>query len=154
MKKTFFLVSACLLFICTGAFARENNSDTLYPKANTDSLSLVKKISADQLKLGELQNEVEQKTKNKQDASAKAQQSADDNTEAATKLSGDPDNKKLARKANNSAGDAKSDAKSSRKETQRLTNLNKQILDLKKKIADEQIKLNVYITPVATTPGN
>lgn len=145
MKKAIFLVSACMLLICANSFAQQATADSVYPKANTDSLSLVKKISDYQLKLGELQNEVEQKTKNKQDASAKAQQSADDNAVAANKLSDNPDNKKLARRANNSAGDAKSDAKTSRKETKRLDKLYSQISDLKKKIAGEQTKLNKYV---------
>ena len=152
MKKAIFLVSACMLFFCVNTFAQQATADSVYPKANTDSLSLVKKISDDQLKLGELQNEVEQKTKNKQDASAKAQQSADDNADAANKLSNNPDSKKLARRANNSAGDAKSDAKTSRKETKRLDKLNRQISDLKKRIAEEQTKLNKYIMAGMPTP--
>lgn len=135
MKKTLLLTLSCVLIICTGAFAQ---------KANTDSLALAAKISEDQLKLGKLQNEVDQKTKNKQDASAKAQQSANENTAAATKLGDNPDDKKLARQANNKAGDAKSDARFSRKETRRLEDLNKDIYDLKNKIADEQAKLNKY----------
>ena len=99
-----------------------------------------------------MQNEVDQKTKNKQDASAKAQQSADENSAAATKLSDNPDDKKLARRADHKAGDARSDARKSRKEASRLEKLNKDIYDLKNKIADEQAKLNKYAPPVATTP--
>lgn len=152
MKKAIFLVSASVLFFCANTFAQQSTADSVYPKANTDSLSLVKKISDYQLKLGELQNEVEQKTKNMQDASAKAQQSADDNAAAANKLSDNPDSKKLARRANNSAGDAKSDAKTSRKETKRLDKLNRQINDLKKKIAHEQTKLNKHIIAGVPTP--
>ncbi len=143
MKKTLLLTSIGMLLICSGAFAQQ---------ANTDSLTLVSKISKDQLKLGELQNEIAQKTTNKQNASEKAQKSADDNSAAANKLSDNPDDKKLARKADNKAGDAKSDARNSRKETRRLDSLNKEIKELQDKIAGEQSKLNKFIN--AGTPGS
>jgi cell division protein FtsL len=138
MKKTFLLATAFMLCICTGVFAQT-------PKVNTDSLSLVSKISEDQLKLGKLQNEVDQKTRAKQDAAVKAQQSADANAVAANRLTSDPGDQKLARQADNKAGDAKSDARFSRKEARRLDDLNKEISDLKIKIAANQEKLNKYI---------
>jgi len=125
-------------------------------KVNTDSLSLVSKISADQLKLGKLQNQIEQKTKNKQDASVQAQKSANENSSAADKLSDKPQDKKLARNADNKAGDAKSDSRNARKESNRLDKLNADIQDLKNKIADNQVKLDRYIqdgiTARATIP--
>ena len=111
---------------------------------NTDSLALISKISSDKLKLGKFQNEIEQKTKNKMDASIQAQKSANANTDAANKLSDDPQNKKLARKADNKAGDARSEARNARKEERRLDNLNKDIRDLKNKIADEELKMKKY----------
>jgi hypothetical protein len=136
MQKVLLLTSIGLLFFCLPVFAQ---------KVNTDSLSLVSKISADQLKLGKLQSQLEQKTKNKQDASEQAQKSANANSNAADKLNDNPENKKLARKANNKASDAKSDSRNARKESDRLDNLNKDIQDLKKRIADNQVKLNKYI---------
>lgn len=114
------------------------------PKANTDSLTLAASISEHQLKLGKLQNEVDQKTKNKQDAAAQAQKSANENSAAASNLTGSPDDRKLARQADNKAADARGDARSSRKETRRLNNLNSDINDLKAKIADEQFKMTKY----------
>jgi hypothetical protein len=136
MQKVLLLTSIGLLFLCMSLSAQ---------KVNTDSLSLVSKISADQLKLGKLQNQFEQKTKNKQDASAQAQKSANENSTAADKLSDDPENKKLARKANNKASDAKSDSRNARKESNSLDKLNKDIQDLKNRIANNQVKLNKYI---------
>ena len=106
-----------------------------------------------QLKLGKLQNEVDQKTKNKTDAGERAQNSADDNTEAAKRLSANPDDKKLARNANNKAGDAKTDAHTSRKEARRLVTLNNDISDLKNKINKDQAKLD-KITGNASLPLN
>jgi len=136
MQKVLLLTSIGLLFFCMSVSAQ---------KVNTDSLSLVSKISADQLKLGKLQNQLEQKTKNKQAASEQAQKSANENSNAANKLNNHPENKKLARKANNKAGDAKSDSRNARKESNRLDKLNKDIQDLKNRIADNQVKLNKYI---------
>lgn len=125
----------CLLVFSASVFSQN---------INTDSLALISKISSDKLKLGKLQNEIEQKTKNKMDASIQAQKSANANTDAANKLSDDPQNKRLARKADNKASDAKSEARYARKEERRLDNLNKDIRDLKNKIADEELKMKKY----------
>ena len=144
MKKITFLFVLCTLFSYAGTFAQN---------VNTDSLALISKISNNQLKLGKLQNEVDQKTKNKTDAAAQAQNSANDNTEAAKKLSDNPDDRKLARDANNRAGDAKSDARASRKEARRLVTLNKDIADLKNKINKDQVKLDKF-TGNTTPPLN
>jgi cell division protein FtsL len=118
--------------------------NTFAQKVNTDSLKLISKISEDQLKLGKLQNTVEQKTRDKQDGAVAAQQSADKNSTAATRLSNDPENKKDAKNADNAASDARSSAKSARKANDRLDKLNKDIADLQSKIAREQAELNNY----------
>lgn len=136
MQKVLLLTSIGLLFLCMSVTAQ---------KINTDSLSLVSKISADQLKLGKLQNQLEQKTKNQQDASEQAQQSAKENSTAADKLNENPENKKLARKASNKASDAKSDSRNARKEANTLDKLKKDIQDLQKRIANNQAKLNMHI---------
>jgi len=136
MQKVLLLTTIGLLFLCMSVSAQ---------KVNTDSLSLVSKISADQLRLGKLQNQLEQKTKNKEDASAQAQKSANENSTAADKLSDNPENRKLARKANNKAGYARSDSRKARRESDRLDKLNKDIQEVKNRIADNQVKLNKYI---------
>ena len=136
MQKVLLLTSIGLLFFCISTFAQ---------KVNTDSLSLVSKISTDQLRLGKLQNQLEQKTKNKEDASAQAQKSANENSAAADKLRDNSDNKKLARKANNKAGNAKSDSRNARRESDRLDELNKDIQEVKNRISDNQVKLNKHI---------
>ena len=113
-------------------------------KVNTDSLKLVSKISDDQLKLGILQNTVNQKTRDKQDGAIAAQESADKNATAATRLSDDPQDKKAARQADNAAGDARSNARKARKAADRLNKVNKDIADLQTKIAKEQVELSKY----------
>jgi len=136
MQKVLLLTSIGLLFFGMSVSAQ---------KVNTDSLSLVSKISVDQLKLGKLQNQLEQKTKNKQNASEQAQKSANENSNAADNLRDKPENRKLARKANNKAGDARSDSRYARREANRLDNLNKDIQNLNNRIADNQVKLNKHI---------
>ena len=144
MKKIYLLASIALILVYTDVSAQ---------KVNTDSLSLVSKISSDQLKLGKLLNTVDQKTRDKQDAATKAQQSADENKTAAARLGDDAMDKKLAKQADNKAGDARSDAKKARIASDKLDHLNKDIQDLQDKIAKNQSRLNKYLqagTPVST----
>src|ERR1700753_4109250 len=115
MKKLLLLSLFGLLFICSGITAQTTNTPT--PKVNTDSLQLITRISQNQLKLGKLQNTIDQKTKNKQDAADKSQQSADINRNAAEKLSEDPNDKTLAKNADNKAGDAKTDSRTGREDS-------------------------------------
>lgn len=144
MKKAFYLIPIGMLLISTSVIAQ---------KANVDSLKLVAQIGQDQLALGKLQNQVQQKTMNKEGAAVDAQNSASNNANAAEKLNADPTNKALASNASNSASDAKSDAKKSRKESARLDDLNKNIIKLKSKIADEQYKLSVYTSTPPLSPA-
>jgi hypothetical protein len=112
---------------------------------NKDSLSLVSKINTDKEKLAKLQGTVDERKKEKLQAAEQAQQSADDNRTAANRLSNDPQDKKLARKADNGAAGARDDAKKARKANDRLENLNKDILNLTEKIAKEETKLKKYV---------
>jgi len=105
---------------------------------------LISKISDDQLKLGKLQNTIEQKTRNKEDGAILAQESADKNATAATRLTNDPQNKKDAKQADNAAGDARSNARKARKAADQLDKLNREIDDLQSKIAKEQAELRRY----------
>jgi hypothetical protein len=135
MKKALSLIPVAMLFLCASVTAQQ---------VNIDSLTLIAQIGQDQLELGKLQNMVYQKTLNKEGAALKSQSSANDNADAAERLSNDPDNKKLANDASNKAGDAKSDAKNSRKQSGKLDDLNQKIMDLKTKINGEQYKLSLF----------
>src|SRR4051812_24708890 len=67
--------------------------------SNKDSLSLVNKIASGKEKLVKLEASVAGKEKDKKETAVQAQESADDNRKAAGKLSDDPQDKKLARRA-------------------------------------------------------
>ena len=135
MLRVIFLASIGVLFLCVKTSAQ---------KVNTDSLKLISKIGEDQLKLGKLQNTVDQKKRNKEDGAVAAQESADKNAIAANRLSNDPENKKEAKQADNAAGDARSNARKARKADDRLNKVNKDIADLQSKIAREQAELAKY----------
>jgi hypothetical protein len=135
MLKVICLATIGMVSVCVSASAQ---------KVNTDSLRLISKIGEDQLKLGRLKNTVAQKTWNKQDDSLAAQQSADKNSTAATRLSNDPQNKKDARQADDAAGDARTNARKARKAARQLDRVNKDIADLQSKIANEQAELARY----------
>jgi cell division protein FtsL len=143
MLKMFVMTAMAVGVTCVSVSAQSAQ------KINTDSLSLVSKISVDQLKLGKLQNSVEEITRDKQDYGTAAQQSADKNKTAAGRLSDDPTDKKEARKADIAASDARSNAKKARKASDKLKDLNDNISDLKEKIAQQQTKLNAF-TPVVS----
>jgi hypothetical protein len=112
---------------------------------NKDSLSLVKKIEADKEKLATLKSSVPDAEDQKRRTADRAQESADDNRKAASKLSDDPQDRQLARKASNAADDAKSDSRKARKAVDHLEGLNRDIRDLAERIDKEQSKLNKYI---------
>jgi hypothetical protein len=144
MKKKLLVASLGLFFLCTTISAQTQ-------KVNMDSLTLVSKISDDQVKLGKLQNTVDQKTRDKQDAAIQAQTSADKNKTAADRLGDDAMDKKLAKQADNKASDARSDAKKARVASDKLDKLNKDIQDLQDKIAKNQNRLNKYLVTSGTS---
>lgn len=141
-KKLFFLVSLVAISIAVTA-----------QKINTDSLAIISKISDYQLKRAKLQNTIKQTTQDKQDAATKVQTSAEKNSQDARRLNDDPQDKKLAKDADNAASDARSDSKRARNANKKLDNLNKEISEFDAKIAQQQRKLSAY-TNVAqmTTP--
>jgi outer membrane murein-binding lipoprotein Lpp len=102
------------------------------------------KISEDSSKLVKFNGMVPQFEQDKKRTADQAQQSADDNKTAATRLSNDPQDKKLAKKADRTARDARSDAKRARVAAVKLDDLNKDIEKLTKQLNKERDKLGKY----------
>lgn len=133
MQKLFLLISCGLLLFCIPISGQQ---------LKKDSLSLVSEIYRNQLKLGKLLSQLEQKSNKKQDASEKAKNSANKDSTAADELSDEPDNKKLARKAKNTAHDARKDSMNAITESETLDKLHGDIQSLKHRIENNQAKLN------------
>ena len=138
--KQFFLLAA---FFSTLSLAAQDKKDK-------QIIQLQAKIGEDSAKLGKFKGLMPQFEKDKQNTADQAQQSADDNKKAAEKLSNDPQDKKLARKADNSASVARSDAKKGRVAADKLDDLNEDIKKLTKQLEKERDKLDTYLhaTPV------
>jgi len=139
MRKMFMTMSiiAVSVFMGIGAFAQGKPYDK-------DAIEKQARIGEDSVKLARLKALLPQYEKDKQEAAGQAQQSADANKEAADKLSNDPQDKKLAKKAARAASLARSDAKKARQASDKLDNLNKDIKKLAKELEKEQAKLQKY----------
>ena len=135
MQKSLLLITAFIIVFCISTAAQTENRD---------SLSLVSKIEEDKSKLTDLQTQLEERLKIKKDALAKAQKSADENADAADRLSSDPRHKRLAKKADKAASAARKDAKAARIETDKVEKLNKSIRTTKKRIAKNEKRLKKY----------
>lgn len=145
--KNLLLIIPIGLLACTSVLGQQVH-------VNTDSLSLISQISANQLKLAKLQNTVDQVTRQNQDATQTAQMSANSSSAAATNLATAPADKQMSQDASKQAGNARSDAKKQRKTAEKLDKLNKDINETKAVISDEQTKLNAYTgvnTPMPAT---
>lgn len=105
-------------------------------------IELSEKLNEHKSELAKLKNELGEKEREAADASAKSQQSASANTIAATELSGNPQDKKLANNANKKARTAQRDAKSARKAADDHIDMQKDIASLESKISEEERKLN------------
>jgi hypothetical protein len=136
MKRSLLITAAFVVVLCVSSAAQTEN---------TDSLSLITKIEEDRSKLADLQLQLEERLKIKKEALGRAQNSANENADAADRLSNNPRHKRLARKADKTASEARRDAKAARKETDRVDKLNKEIRSTKKRIAKNEKKLNKLV---------
>ncbi|MCF2497685.1 hypothetical protein [Dyadobacter chenhuakuii] len=110
-------------------------------KEQKESIELNKRLNERKTELAKLENELDGATRDVEKTAEQAQRSADDNQKNAERLGGDPQDKKLARRAGNSASGARKDAKRARKASDHLDDLRKDIESLKRKIADDEAKL-------------
>ena len=142
---------AIALLISASALAQAVTRDSITSlKQQKEALKVGKDLNEKKLKLADLQNSVEKKTLEMQNASQKAQIAAADNNQAANNLNTNVQDAKLASEASKKANTAKSDAKKARNANKDLVNLNKKIDKLKKQIADDETKLAAM--PGATVP--
>lgn len=119
-------------------------------KQQKESLALSTKINSHKMQLAKLENTLEKKNREVETTTADAQKAAEENAEAAAKLSSDPQDRKAAKRAENAGDNARKKASRARSAASNLEDLRKDIESLKNKIADEESKL--ALNPVAI-PG-
>jgi hypothetical protein len=142
-KKSVFnpIIFAALVFSVTTAAAQ---GDSTQPTNDKKLVKLLAKVNEDSVKLVKFKGMVSQFEKDKKDAANLAQQSADDNKQAADRLADNPQDKRLARRAHSAAKTAKSDSQKARVAAGKLDDLNDDIKKLTLQLGKEQGKLASY----------
>ena len=135
------------LFLIGSIFFALTSSAQNNDKNEKQIIKLQAKVSEDSAKLVKFNSLIPDYEKQKKQTAEQAQQSADDNKTAAERLSNNPQDKKLARKADNAASDARSDAKKARVAADKLDDLNQDIKKLTKQLDKEHDKLDTYLHP-------
>ena len=146
-----FLITATVGLILSIAATAQVSKDSMnILKQQKQSLELSSKVNDQKMKLARLENLVDKKTREMESTAADAQKAADDNAEAANKLSGDAQDKTLARRAEKAGNEARKSAKRARSAADDLSGLKKDIESLKNKIADDEARLaaNPVAVPV------
>jgi hypothetical protein len=149
-KETIFnriIVVGSMLSVMSAAAQGTNN------KTEKQIIQTQAKISEDSVKLVKFKGMISQFEKDKQNAADQAQQSADDNKKAAERLANDPQDKKLARKADGAASTARSDAKKARVAAAKLDDLNNDITKLTTQLEKEHGKLDKYQSAAQMAAG-
>lgn len=141
--KTNRLISALsLILLAFPLTAQVVSRDSLSNlKEQKQMLEIGKRLNENKLELVKLENEREGKVTAVSETSENAQKSADANKQAAERLGEESQDRKLARRANNSAGSAKADAKRARKAGYSLEKLDKDISSLRASIQEDEKKL-------------
>jgi len=149
MKK-FFIISVMSIALASfSAHAQEVSKDSIKVlKQEKEDLETSKRLNDNKLKLAALENTVKQKNEDVSSSARDAQTAASNNQESAQKLNDDSQDKKLAKKARKDAKKAEKAGQTGRNAVNDLDELQKDILDLKKKIAADEAKLGV-VAPVA-----
>ena len=142
-----FITAAVVLSLSTIATAQVSGDSLQSLHQQKESLELSTRVNDLKMKLAKLENTLDKKTSEMESTTADARRAADDNATAASRLSNDPQDKKLARQAESAGDNAKKNAKRARTAADNLADLKKDIEALKKKIAEDETKLAV--NPVA-----
>ena len=149
MKKFIIISVMSLLLANFSVHAQEVSKDSIeLLKQEKEALQIRIRLISNKMKLAELENSVKQKNETVSNTARDAQAAAANNQESAQKLNDDSQDKKLAKKARKDAKTAEKAGKTGRNAVSDLDDLQKDILELKKKIAADESKLET-IYPVA-----
>ena len=144
MKKFFIISIMSIALAGFSAQAQEVSKDSIKVlKQEKEDLETSKRLNDNKLKLAALENTVKEKNENVSSSARDAQTAASNNQESAEKLNNDSQDKKLAKKARKDAKKAEKAGKTGRDAASDLDDLEKDILDLKEKIAADEAKLGI-----------
>ena len=149
MKKFFIISVMSITLAGFSAHAQEVSKDSIKVlKQEKENLETSKRLNDNKLKLAALENTVKQKNEDVSSSARDAQTAASNSQESAQKLNDDSQDKKLAKKARKDAKKAEKAGKTGRNAVSDLDDLQKDILDLKEKIAADEAKLGI-VAPAA-----
>jgi len=142
MKIKLLISSFGILLTGTAALAQVVSKDSIQMlEKQKDAIELSKSVNDKKTQLAKLQNDLEKKNKEAQDAAIKAEQSAKENQAAASRLSSNAQDKKLANQAKSSARRAERDAKAARKAADNQKSMQEDIAKLQSEISEEESKI-------------
>ena len=142
MKIKLLISSFGILLTGTTVFAQVVSKDSMQMlEKQKDAIELSKSVNDKKTQLAKLQNDLEKKNKEAQDAAVKAEQSAKENQAAASRLSSNAQDKKLANQAKSSARRAERDAKAARKAADNQKSTQEDIAKLQSEISEEESKI-------------
>jgi len=148
MKKFFIISIMSIALAGFSAQAQEVSKDSIKVlKQEKEDLETSKRLNDNKLKLAALENTVKEKNENVSSSARDAQTAASNNQESAEKLNNDSQDKKLAKKARKDAKKAEKAGKTGRNAVSDMEDLEKDISDLKEKIAADEAKLGIVTPP-------
>src|SRR6478752_8329025 len=148
MKKFFIISVMSIALTSFSAHAQEVSKDSIKVlKQQKENLETSKRLNDNKLKLAALENTVKEKNENVSSSARDAQTAASNNQESAEKLNNDSQDKKLAKKARKDAKKAEKAGKTGRNAVSDMEDLEKDISDLKEKIAADEAKLGIVTPP-------
>lgn len=153
MKTKLITLAITFFTVVTNLSAQVVSKDSINVLKNEkEQLEIAKKINENKLKLAKLENELESKSSDMYRKREEAEKAAAENQNAANDLAADPQDSKKAKAAKRAGNRAESSAKKANKAAEKLDDLNKDIEELKKKIADDEQKLNAVGGAVSIRP--
>ncbi|HEV7382603.1 MAG TPA: hypothetical protein VGN64_22560, partial [Dyadobacter sp.] len=156
MKIQFLTVAVVLLLGRGVALAQVVSKDSMKVlQDQKQQLEDGQELTKQKLELAKLENEYESKTKDAKEAADKASVSARENHQAAARLKGNAQDKKLANDAKSAARRAERDAKNARKAAENQEKLYADITSLQQKIAEQEPRLAGQMATMsnAAAPG-
>ena len=143
MKNKVLLILSVIFVLAKLAHAQSSTTNSISDiKQQKRMLDIAQRVEERKQKLVKLEKELGEKNGEKDKAIRQSEESAIENREAAIKLSDDAQDRKKAKRAEKRSDQAKRDAKKARGAASNAKELEKDILQLRKKIAEDEETLS------------